>query len=120
MIACSGDGSGRASGAAVDTTTLRTLAVPTEYQEGERLYNATCAVCHGEVALGTEQGPPLVHIVYEPNHHSDAAFLLAVQRGVRAHHWRFGDMPPQPGVTPEETQAITGYVRWLQREAGVY
>ncbi len=120
LVGCDASGRGAAGGGAVDTTVLRTLTVPAEYQEGERLYNATCAACHGEAALGTEQGPPLVHIVYEPNHHADAAFLLAVQRGVRAHHWRFGDMPPQPGVTLEEAQTITDYVRWLQREAGVY
>lgn len=76
--------------------------------------------CHGDVALGTAQGPPLVHIIYEPNHHADAAFLLAALRGVRAHHWGFGDMPPQPQVSREEMAEIVKYVRWLQREAGVY
>lgn len=120
LAACDTTAGGAAGGGSVDTTGLRTLAVPAEYQAGEQLYDATCAACHGGAALGTAQGPPLVHIVYEPNHHADAAFLLAVQRGVRAHHWRFGNMPPQPGVTPEEAQTITDYVRWLQREAGVY
>ena len=54
-----------------------------------------------------------------PSHHGDAAFLFAVQRGVAAHHWRFGDMPPQPQVTAGEVEAIIPYVRWLQREAGI-
>lgn len=120
LTACGADGSGAASGGAIDTTGLRTLATPAEHQAGKQLYDATCATCHGEAAVGTALGPPLVHKFYEPNHHADAAFLLAVQRGVRAHHWRFGDMPPQPGVTPEEAQTITAYIRWLQREAGVY
>lgn len=104
----------------VDTTGLRSLDVPAEHEQGRAFYEATCAACHGEAGLGTAQGPPLIHIVYEPNHHADAAFLLAAQRGVRAHHWRFGDMPPQPAVTPEQVAEITAYVRWLQREAGVY
>ena len=53
-------------------------------------------------------------------HHGDAAFLLAVRNGVRAHHWRFGDMPPQPGLTGAEVAAITAYVRELQRANGIF
>lgn len=104
----------------VDTTGLSSLAIPAEFQRGEELYQASCAQCHGEAALGTSQGPPLVHIVYEPNHHADAAFILAAERGVRAHHWSFGDMPPLPEVSRAEVMEIVQYVRWLQREAGVY
>lgn len=105
---------------AVDTTGLRSLAVPEEFQQGLALYQASCASCHGEAALGTAQGPPLVHIIYEPSHHADAAFILAAERGVRAHHWSFGDMPPRPEVSRVEVMEIVRYVRWLQREAGVY
>jgi len=75
--------------------------------------------CHGDRATGTDNGPPLVHGVYEPGHHADAAFQLAVTRGVRAHHWRFGDMAPVEGVSPAEVDRITGFVRWLQRQAGI-
>lgn len=64
---------------------------------GQRLFGETCAACHGETAGGTDQGPPLIHRIYEPSHHGDAAFHLAVQNGVRAHHWRYGEMMP-PGV----------------------
>lgn len=88
--------------------------------DGEALFNANCAVCHGAEARGTNQGPPLVHIIYEPNHHADAAFLMAATRGVRAHHWGFGDMPPVEGVTPEQVAEITAYVRGLQKEAGIF
>ncbi len=59
--------------------------------------------------------PPLVHKIYEPGHHADGAFLLAVSRGVRAHHWPFGDMPPVDGVSQEDVQKIVAYVRALQR-----
>lgn len=92
---------------------------PAEHSRGETLYDANCASCHGPKGTGTTLGPPLVHIVYEPGHHGDAAFQMAVQRGVAAHHWRFGNMPPQPQVGREETDAIIGYVRWLQRQAGI-
>jgi len=120
LLAACGDASAGRGGAAVDTTGLRALAVPAEFQRGAELFRATCVVCHGEAALGTDRGPPLVHPVYEPGHHADAAFVLAVVRGVRAHHWRFGDMPPQPRLSRFEVEEIVGYVRWLQREAGVY
>ena len=57
--------------------------------------------------------------MYQPAHHGDVAFELAVRRGVRAHHSRFGDMPPQPAVTADEVVQITRYVRELQRANGI-
>lgn len=64
-------------------------------------------------------GPPLVHKIYEPSHHGDAAFQVAAAQGVRAHHWRFGNMPPQDGVTAGDVTAIIAYVRELQRANGI-
>jgi cytochrome c len=96
-----------------------TSKTPAEFQKGEAKFNANCARCHGEHALGTTQGPPLVHKIYEPSHHGDAAFQFAAARGVRAHHWNFGDMPKIEGVAQDDVTQITAYVRWLQREAGI-
>jgi mono/diheme cytochrome c family protein len=104
----------------LDTVGLRSRAVPAEFQSGEALYRTSCSACHGEAALGSPIGPPLVHPVYRPNHHADIAFVFAAERGVRAHHWGFGDMPPVPEVSREHVMQIVQYVRWLQREAGVY
>lgn len=103
----------------IDAKRLASLPVPAEYRVGEGLFERSCASCHGEQGLGTDSGPPLVHSVYRPSHHGDAAFVIAVERGVRAHHWRFGDMAPVQGVTTEEVSEITKYVRWLQREVGI-
>lgn len=94
--------------------------VPSELQAGEAAFNTFCARCHGERALGTNQGPPLVHKVYEPNHHGDAAFYRAAAQGVRAHHWQFGNMPKVEGITEEDVTQIIRYVRWLQRQAGIF
>ena len=94
-------------------------AVPAEFQAGEAKFNAHCAACHGPQATGTQQGPPLVHKIYEPNHHGDAAFLRAAEFGVRAHHWEFGNMPKIEGVSSGDVEQITHYVRWLQRQAGI-
>jgi mono/diheme cytochrome c family protein len=105
--------------ATVDTVGLRAKVVPTEFQPGLERFKASCAPCHGEAALGTAQGPPLVHIYYEPGHHSDTAFRMAVARGVPQHHWNFGNMPPIDGIGPQDLDALIAYVRWLQREAGI-
>lgn len=99
---------------------LATVTIPAEHRDGEAFFNANCATCHGQLALGTDRGPALVHIIYEPSHHADLAFVMAVERGVRAHHWRFGDMPPIPSVNREQTGAIVGYIRFLQRQVGIH
>jgi mono/diheme cytochrome c family protein len=93
---------------------------PAELREGEQKFNANCSICHGLGGVGTTQGPPFLHKVYEPNHHGDAAFQRAAANGVKAHHWQFGDMPKINAVTPEDVDQITKYVRWLQKQAGIF
>jgi mono/diheme cytochrome c family protein len=88
-------------------------------REGRQAFDRQCADCHGRHAAGTALGPPLVHPIYRSAHHADAAFVLAVQRGVAAHHWRFGGMPPQREIPRREIEAITRYVRELQRANGI-
>lgn len=117
-----------ATSAAPGATTAAPLAeivVPAELsaqaRQGETYFNAVCASCHGVNAAGRDGvGPPLVHRIYEPSHHGDMAFVLAARNGVRAHHWRFGNMPPveQP-LTDGELGAIVAYVRELQRANGI-
>ena len=89
-------------------------------QMGKRAYEAKCAECHGKNAAGQNGvAPPLVHKIYEPNHHSDMAFVMAAKNGVRAHHWNFGNMPPVEGLTDGDVKLIAHYVRELQRENGI-
>ncbi|MCL4798927.1 MAG: c-type cytochrome [Burkholderiales bacterium] len=87
--------------------------------KGGRLYQEKCASCHGKDLRGTPQGPPQIHVYYVPNHHGDAAYQIAVRNGVRQHHWRFGDMPPVPGLTPEDVGHIIAFVRREQKKAGL-
>mgnify|MGYP001796601487 CR=1 FL=1 len=47
------------------------------------------------------------------------AFQLAVRNGSRQHHWRFGDMLPVPGLTPDEVAHVTANVRVKLRMAGI-
>lgn len=87
---------------------------------GKRAFDAVCADCHGDNAAGKMgTAPPLIHKIYEPSHHGDMAFQVAATNGVRAHHWRFGDMPPQPLVTRADVRSIIAYVREVQRANGI-
>ncbi|MBN9668736.1 c-type cytochrome [Roseibium aggregatum] len=89
--------------------------------QGQDLFQKNCVACHGENASGRNgSGPPLVHKIYEPGHHADGSFFQAVARGVRAHHWPFGNMPPVENVTGREVEKIVAYVRTLQRANGIY
>ena len=103
-------------GAAVSITIP---ALSAEAQAGQVLFEENCMTCHGPHATGSDQGPPLVHMIYEPNHHADISFILAVRNGVRAHHWPFGNMAPVDGVSDEDTLKIIRYVRELQRANGI-
>ncbi len=98
---------------------VRIPELSAEAQAGKRAFDLYCARCHGESARGSPAGPPLVHRTYQPAQHADIAFELAVRRGVRAHHWRFGDMPPEPAMTPAEVTQVTRYVREVQRANGI-
>ncbi len=93
--------------------------MPMEFEKGAGLFKLNCASCHGLEGVGTDKGPPLVHKIYEPGHHGDMSFYLAVMKGVRAHHWRFGDMPKVEGLREKEVGSIILYVRFLQRRAGI-
>ena len=86
---------------------------------GKHLFAKHCAACHGTNLKGSDKGPPLLHKIYEPSHHADAAFQLAAANGVRAHHWQFGDMPAVDEITDLELDTIIVYVRELQRANGI-
>ena len=128
VAGCSeGQGETSSKHASHDSTAQNTAAsrdesgpVPGEYQAGEERFNEFCARCHGMAGRGTNTGPPLVHKIYEPSHHADFAFMRAVMQGVRAHHWKFGNMPKISGAAPGDVTQIIPYVRWLQRQAGIY
>jgi len=86
--------------------------------DGAALYEANCASCHGSDLRGTAKGPSQLSIVYEPNHHGDAAFRSAIAVGAAQHHWNFGDMPPVPGLDRDEVDEIVAYVRSVQEREG--
>jgi mono/diheme cytochrome c family protein len=106
-------------------TALVAIKTPESYSQnaqiGQRLFKAKCADCHGPNAVGQAGvAPPLIHVIYEPNHHGDESFQRAVALGVRAHHWKFGNMPAVAGLTRAEVKSIIAYVRELQRHNGIF
>ncbi|MGE0233160.1 MAG: c-type cytochrome [Flavobacteriaceae bacterium] len=109
---------GEGGGKALAEVTVPSLSATA--REGEALFNANCAACHGRNAAGVDgAGPPLIHIIYEPGHHPDGAFHSAVRNGVRSHHWQFGNMAPVEGVGPAEVDSIVAYIRQVQRANGI-
>lgn len=99
------------------------LVVPVMSADGEKgrlVFNKSCAVCHGQDAMGGDMGPPLVHPIYNPGHHSDTAFFMAAKNGTRQHHWRFGDMPAQPNVSENDMLMIVRFVRETQEANGIF
>jgi cytochrome c553 len=110
--------------AAEAKATLVNVKLPARLSEeamrGKTYFDSACASCHGENAAGQDVAPPLVHQLYEPSHHGDAAFVVAVRQGSRQHHWSFGSMMPvQPPLADTKIEAIIRYVRELQRENGI-
>ena len=106
-------------GGSATTAAVTVPLLSDQARAGREAFDRLCAACHGANAAGSATGPPLVHRVYGPGHHPDVAFVLAAQRGVRAHHWRLGDMPPQPSARADEVELIVRYVRELQRANGI-
>ncbi|MFO7548705.1 MAG: cytochrome c [Acidimicrobiia bacterium] len=106
------------AGCSAGTETTIPSQDPGLVEAGSEPYAAHCAQCHGGDLRGTGQGPSLLSQVYEPGHHGDGAFLIAVIGGVRPHHWDFGPMPPIEGLTPEDVEAIVAFVREAQRVEG--
>ncbi len=86
---------------------------------GEIVFQGTCAACHGTDLSGTENGPPLVYPNYRPASHADFAIYAAIKNGVVPHHWRFGAMPPQPGIADDEIELLTAYIREMQQANGI-
>ena len=95
------------------------VEIPFELAKGQILFEKYCSGCHGLQLDGTDQGPPLIHPYYKPSHHSDRAFVQAIQAGSQQHHWKFGDMPAIHELLPGEIRQVVDFVRWMQQQKGL-
>ena len=100
--------------ATAPTSTGAELAIP----DGAEVYRQFCAECHGVDLRGTDKGPSQLSIVYEPNHHGDHAYRVAIRDGTREHHWWFGDMPPVEGISDLEIEKVISFIRAEQQRLG--
>ena len=113
--------------AALLAVTVSTLArsaedvqIPFELGKGQMLYEKYCSSCHGAQLSGSDKGPPLIHPFYKPSHHGDRAFYHAVQQGSQQHHWEFGNMLPVEGMTAKKMDSVVPFVRYYQKQKGLY
>ncbi len=118
-----GGGGGASSALPRDPMTGKTefdipVQDPTLVAEGAEIYQARCASCHGADLRGTAVGPSHLSVIYNPDHHGDGAFAVAVVNGVRAHHWNFGDMPPVAGMSEADFVRVIAFIRERQRLDG--
>ncbi len=111
--------SNNSGGGAINSVQVSLPELSAIAAEGQNLFNENCITCHGENASGTNNGPPLIHKIYRPGHHADGAFLNAALKGVRAHHWSFGNMPPVDGISQPEALKIVRFLREVQRANGI-
>jgi len=104
----------------IDPSSIKEPAATPEVNLGKMSYQAFCQECHGVNGAGTDKGPPFLNKVYHPGHHGDQSFYIAAKNGARAHHWKFGDMKPVPGVSEAQVTHIISYVRALQKANGIW
>ncbi|WP_370052774.1 c-type cytochrome [Neptunomonas sp.] len=88
-------------------------------QKGQLAFDRTCSACHGNNGEGSRQGPPLIHAIYNPGHHSNQSCYSAVRNGVQQHHWPYGNMPAQEGVSFSDMAGIVKFVREVQQQNGI-
>ncbi len=102
------------------TVDVKVPQLSPEAARGKMTFDINCAACHGDNGSGSDTGPPLIHNIYNPGHHDDASFLRAAKAGVPAHHWPFGNMPPQPQIKVSQVADIIKYVREVQMANGIF
>ncbi len=86
---------------------------------GAKVFSDNCAQCHGDNGSGSDKGPPLIHSIYNPGHHSNESIIRAISNGVRQHHWPYGDMPAQKQIAFMQVPALIEYIRELQAINGI-
>jgi len=104
----------------LDPNSVKTPKMTPALNLGKMNYDALCSSCHGKNAAGTDKGPTFLNRVYHPGHHGDGAFFIAPKNGARAHHWKFGDMPPVKDITDGQIRKIVPYIRAVQKENGLF
>jgi len=86
---------------------------------GEELFTRNCVACHGAGAMGTANGPPLVHELYREEIFADDRIADATRNGAPQRNWSFGRMPGIGGLSNDDVADLVAYIRQVQDEAGL-
>jgi mono/diheme cytochrome c family protein len=87
--------------------------------QGQRVFSQRCAACHGRGAMGSGNGPPLLHRNYGASVFGDEAIVQAIKNGVQGARWGFGPMPAIPGLGGQDLVALVRFIRELQARRGI-
>jgi mono/diheme cytochrome c family protein len=99
--------------AAVVASTVAGCGLLPQRSEGEKLWRARCAECHGVDASGNTprfMGNANADLLDDSWQHGDGpgAWSVAIREGIP------GSMPPNPDLTREQVRALTDYLRELR------
>jgi alcohol dehydrogenase (cytochrome c) len=85
---------------------LSAAALPAQQDAGQRIFETTCARCHGGDGNGGEMGPPILQRILE---HDETQLVALIRRGLPGR-----GMPPTQ-VSDEEMPSLTRYLRRMAR-----
>ena len=91
-------------------------SVPEEYVAGQKYFHQVCANCHGMDAAGGNKAPTFLQEKFHPTNFTNGKIAKTILNGSSS-----GAMPSQKNkVNDEQIREIIKYIRYSQREAGVY
>jgi hypothetical protein len=90
-------------------------SVPEEYLCGQKYFHEVCATSHGIDAGGENGAPSFLQGIIHPTKISNQKIANTVLNGSKS-----GSMPSQKKVNDMQIREIIKYIRFSQREAGVY
>jgi len=91
-------------------------SVPEDYVAGQKYFHQVCATCHGADAAGGNKAPTFLQEKFHPKNITNGKIAKTILNGSSS-----GAMPSQKNkVNDEQIREIIKYIRFSQREAGVY
>ena len=91
-------------------------SVPEDYVAGQKYFHQVCANCHGADAAGGNKAPTFLQEKFHPTNITNGKIVSTILNGSSS-----GAMPSQKNkVNDEQIREIIKYIRFSQREAGVY
>ena len=89
-------------------------SLSTQALDGKGLFSEKCGDCHGAYGEGSDNGPALIHALYDKTIFPDQAVRRAIVEGAVARNWPFGDMPPVEGLGEQEIDGLIAFLREVQ------